>query len=364
MKHLDEYRDRELAAPLVAELRRAVKRPLRVMEVCGSHTMAIFRNGLRSILPAGLELVSGPGCPVCVTSASHLDAFIAIAGRPGVRVAIFGDLFRVPGSHGSLAEAGSKGAKIDIVYSPMDALELAVANPGDLLVFLGVGFETTTPGIAATILAAHHRRVDNFLVFSTQKTMPAAMETLLSDPQLKIDGLLCPGHVSSIIGAAAWQPLADNYRLACVVAGFETADLLKGLTLLARQVANDSIKVENAYPRAVSWEGNPRAQAMVAEIFEPADMDWRGLGRIPLSGLKIREQYAHFDALSRLAITLPEAEEPKGCLCGDILKGISTPRHCPLFAGRCTPATPVGPCMVSSEGTCAAYYKYGQDLES
>jgi hydrogenase expression/formation protein HypD len=269
MKHLDEYRDRELAAPLVTELRRAVSKPLRVMEVCGSHTMAIFRNGLRNILPAGLELVSGPGCPVCVTSASHMDAFIAIAGRPGVRVAIFGDLFRVPGSHGSLAEAGSKGAKIDIVYSPMDALELAVANPGELMVFLGVGFETTTPGIAATILAAHHRQVDNFLVFLHPKDMPAAMETLLSDPQLKIDGLLCPGHVSSIIGATAWQPLADNYRLACVVAGFETADLLKGLTLLARQVASGNIKVENAYPRAVSWEGNPRAQAMVRRSLNP-----------------------------------------------------------------------------------------------
>jgi hydrogenase expression/formation protein HypD len=362
MKHLDEYRDSSLAMALVKELKNAVTRPLRVMEICGSHTMAIFRNGLRSVLPEGMELVSGPGCPVCVTSASHMDAFIAMADRPGVRVAIFGDLFRVPGSHTSLAKASSRGAQVDIVYSPMDALELAILNPQQLVVFLGVGFETTTPGIAATILAARTRNVENFVVFSTQKTMPAPMEALLSDPNLKIDGLLCPGHVSSIIGAGAWEPMARKYHLACVVGGFETADLLKSLILLARQVGNNDIKVENAYPRAVSWEGNLRAQKMVEEIFEPADMDWRGLGRIPLSGLKIRDQYAAFDAEKRLNITLPTSEEPKGCMCGNILKGMNTPKECPLFDTRCSPANPIGPCMVSSEGTCAAYHKYGRDV--
>ncbi|MCP4341962.1 MAG: hydrogenase formation protein HypD [Desulfobulbaceae bacterium] len=362
MKHFDEYRDSSLVKPLVEELKSAVTKPLRVMEVCGSHTMAIFRNGLRSILPDGMELVSGPGCPVCVTSASHMDAFIAMADLPGVRVTIFGDLFRVPGTHTSLAMASSLGAKVDIVYSPMDALELAIQNPGELVVFLGVGFETTTPGIAATILAAHTRKIKNFVVFSTQKTMPAPLEALLSDPNLKIDGLLCPGHVSSIIGAKAWEPMANKYHLACVVGGFEPADLLKSLILLAHQVGNDDIKVENAYSRAVAWEGNLRARKMVEEIFEPTDMDWRGLGRIPLSGLKIREKYADFDAEVRLNITLPKAEEPKGCMCGDILKGMNTPRECPLFDTRCTPANPIGPCMVSSEGTCAAYHKYGRDV--
>jgi hydrogenase expression/formation protein HypD len=361
MKHLDEYRDSTLAKPLVEELRRAVTKPLRVMEVCGSHTMAIFRNGIRSILPPGLELVSGPGCPVCVTSASHMDAFIAMADRPGVRVAIFGDLFRVPGSKGSLAEASSRGAKIEIVYSPMDALDLATTNPQELVVFLGVGFETTTPGIAATILAAKTRKIKNFVVFSTQKTMPAPMRALLGDPALRIDGLLCPGHVSSIIGASAWEPLAKDYRLACVVGGFETADLLKSLILLARQVADNDIKVENVYPRAVAWEANLRAARMVAEIFEPCDMDWRGLGRIPGSGLKIREAYQEFDAEKRLEVELPTSCEPKACLCGNILKGMNTPPECPLFDSRCTPATPIGPCMVSSEGTCAAYHKYGRD---
>jgi len=361
MKYLDEFREKGLAMPLVAELRRSVTRPLRVMEICGSHTMAIFRNGLRSILPEGFTLLSGPGCPVCVTSASHMDAFISMAERPGVRVAIFGDLFRVPGSNGSLANASSRGAKVDIVYSPMDALELAVRNPDDLIVFLGVGFETTTPGIAATILAAKNRNIKNFTVFSTQKTMPPPLIALLNDPGLKIDGLLCPGHVSSIIGAGAYQPLADKYHLACVVAGFETTDLLNGLILLARQVGEGVAKVENTYQRVVNWEGNLRAARMVDEIFEPTDMEWRGLGNIAGSGLAIRPQYADFDAVARLDIVLPRATEAKGCRCGEILKGMSIPTQCPLFNTRCTPQNPIGPCMVSSEGTCAAYYKYGID---
>jgi hydrogenase expression/formation protein HypD len=360
MKYVDEYRDSRVARMLVAELKKSVTKPLRVMEVCGSHTMAIFRNGLRSILPEGFELISGPGCPVCVTSAPHMDAFISMADLPGVRVAIFGDLFRVPGSNGSLAHASSRGAKVDIVYSPMDALELAIRHPEDLIVFLGVGFETTTPGIAATILSAKVREVTNFTVFSTQKVMPPPLIALLDDPGLKIDGLLCPGHVSSIIGAGAYQPLVEKYGLACVVAGFETTDLLNGLILLARQVGSGKVAVENTYPRAVTWEGNPRAMKMVAEIFEPADMEWRGLGVIPMSGLAIREKYQDYDAQKRLNITIPQAAEAKGCRCGEILKGMSTPPQCPLFDGRCTPSNPIGPCMVSSEGTCAAYHKYGR----
>lgn len=361
MKYVDEYRDGKLAKPLVEELKRSVTRPLRVMEVCGSHTMAIFRNGIRSILPEGLELISGPGCPVCVTSAPHMDAFISMADKPGVRVAIFGDLFRVPGSNGSLANASSRGAKVDIVYSPMDALELAINNPDDLVVFLGVGFETTTPTIAATIMSAKVRGITNFTVYSTHKVIPPPLEALLSDPELKIDGLLCPGHVSAIIGAGSYQKLVDDYNLACVVAGFETADLLNGLILLARQIGSGNIAVENTYQRAVSWEGNARAQQMVNEIFKPVDMAWRGLGVIPGSGLAIREDYSDFDAEKRLDIILPEVEEAKGCRCGEILKGISTPIECPLFDTRCTPANPIGPCMVSSEGTCAAYHKYGRE---
>ena len=362
MKYFDEYRDGSIARALVADLQKAVTRPMRIMEVCGSHTMAIFRNGIRSILPDGLELISGPGCPVCVTSASHMDAFIAMADRPGVRVAIFGDLFRVPGSNGSLANASSRGAKVDIVYSPMDALDLARKHPNDLIVFLGVGFETTTPTIAATILAAKNQNIGNFVVFSTQKTVPAPLTALLEDPDLRLNGLLCPGHVSAIIGAGAYVPFAEKYKIACVIAGFETTDLLSSLILLARQIGAGEARVENTYGRVVAWEGNMRALRMVEEMFEPCDMEWRGLGRIPGSGLKIREKYRDFDAEVRLDITLAPAIEPKGCMCGNILKGINTPRECPLFATRCTPASPVGPCMVSSEGTCAAFHKYGMDM--
>lgn len=360
MKYLDEFRDRALAEPLLKELRNSVTKPFRVMEVCGTHTMSIFRSGLRTLLPEGIELISGPGCPVCVTSASHIDAIVAMAERENTRIALFGDLFRVPGSNGlSLANASSAGAKIDIVYSPMDSLALARKYPEEMIVFLGVGFETTTPGIAATIMAARNQTIDNFTVFSTHKVMPPPLLALLDDPELQIDGLLCPGHVSSIIGAKAYLPLADKYGLACVVAGFEPADILQGLILLARQIGAGEARVENAYTRAVRWEGNSRAQWMVSEIFEPVAMEWRGLGVIPESGLAIREEYGHFDAEKRLDITLTPAEEPKGCRCGEILKGKELPSKCPLFGNRCTPGSPIGPCMVSSEGTCAAFYKYG-----
>lgn len=363
MKYLDEFRESCLAKPLLEELHRFVKKekPFRVMEVCGTHTMSIFRNGLRSLLPEGLELVSGPGCPVCVTSASHIDAIMAMAEIPNVRIALFGDLFRVPGSSNrSLAHASSQGAKVDVVYSAMDCLQLANQHPEDLVIFLGVGFETTTPGIAATIMAANNNNIDNFVVFSTHKVMPPPLLALLDDPELQIDGLLCPGHVSTIIGADAYQPLVDNYGLACVVAGFETADILQALLLLAKQIDKGTPCVENAYTRVVSNAGNSRAQKMVEEVFQPVDMEWRGLGMIPRSGLAIRDKYAHYDAEKRLNITLQPVEEPRGCHCGEILKGKEIPTQCPLYGTRCVPGRPIGPCMVSSEGTCAAFYKYGE----
>ena len=360
MKYVDEYRDQSLAEPLLEELRNSVSRPFRVMEVCGTHTMSIFRSGLRSLLPDGIELISGPGCPVCVTSASHIDAILALAERDNCRIALFGDLFRVPGSSGlSLANASAQGAKVDIVYSPMDSLDLARKHPDQEVIFLGVGFETTTPGVAATILAAHNSGIDNFSVYSTHKVMPPPLLALLNDPDLAIDGLLCPGHVSTIIGAGAYQPLVDQYGLACVVGGFEPADILQALILLARQIGAGEAKVENVYTRAVDWQGNARARQMVEKIFQPVDMEWRGLGEIPDSGLAIREEFGHFDAARRLAVTLVPAEEPKGCRCGEILKGKQQPPQCPLFGKGCTPGNPIGPCMVSSEGTCAAFYKYG-----
>jgi hydrogenase expression/formation protein HypD len=360
MKYVDEFRDPELTTHLLAELKAAVTRPFTVMEVCGTHTMAIFRSGLRALLPPEITLISGPGCPVCVTSAAHIDAFLQMAGLPRTRLAVFGDLFRVPGSSGAtLAHARAQGAAIEVVYSAMDALELAHVHPAETVIFPGIGFETTTPGIAATILAASRQKIANFAVFSTHKTMIPPLMALLDDKTLGLDGLLCPGHVSTIIGAAAYRPLAQQYHLSCVVSGFEPADILQALIFMARQIGQGRAEVENGYTRAVTWDGNDRARAMVDAIFEPVDMEWRGLGMIAGSGLAIRKEYADFDAQARFSITVPASTEPPGCLCGQILKGKIAPPACPLFGRRCTPASPVGPCMVSSEGTCSAWFTYG-----
>lgn len=359
MKYVSEFRDRELILPLQEELRRLGDIPVRIMEVCGTHTMAIFKHGLRAVLPESIQLISGPGCPVCVTDSSHIDGFVEVAGRPEVRVAIFGDLFRVPGSRGSLARAQAEGARVDVVYSPIDALEIARKDPETMVVFLAVGFETTIPLVAATVLEAKRQKIDNFTIFSAHKIMPPALTALLSDPELEIDGLLCPGHVSTIIGAAAYEPLARDYHLACVVAGFEPLDVLKALIMIVKQAKEKRAEVENGYGRAVSWQGNERARKMMHEVFTPVDAGWRGMGVIGGSGMALREEFARFDAEKRLGITLAQAREPRGCLCGAILKGQKIPTDCPLFGRRCTPLEPVGPCMVSSEGTCAAYYRYG-----
>lgn len=360
MKYLSEFRDKNLIAPLIEEIRRLSTAPLRIMEVCGTHTMAIFRHGLRAVLPRHIELISGPGCPVCVTSAAHIDAFLHVATEQGVRVALFGDLFRVPGSGGdSLSQVQSSGAGVEVVYSPMDALALAQRHPDEMVVFLSVGFETTIPLVAATIVEAQRKEVDNFSVFSAHKIMPPALTALLADPDLGLNGLLCPGHVSTIIGAAAYEPFARNFGISCIVAGFEPVDVLQAILMITRQVNEGRAEVENGYGRAVHWQGNIRARQLMHQVFEPVDCQWRGLGIIKQSGMAIRREFAHFDAEKRFAITLRETPEPQGCLCGDILKGKKRPVNCPLFKGRCTPINPVGPCMVSSEGTCAAFYKYG-----
>ena len=363
MKCADEFRSREITAPLVAEIHREAFRPVRIMEVCGTHTMAIFRHGIRSLLPDTVELLSGPGCPVCVTPAGHIDAFVAAARRPEVTVATFGDLIRVPGSDGSLADARAAGARVEIVYSPMDALTLAAREPERTVVFPAVGFETTAPTIAATILQAKHQGLDNFLVVPANKTMPRALEALLDDPELQVDGLLCPGHVSAIIGAEAYRPLAERYHLACAVAGFEPADILAGLLSLIRQVNAARATVDNCYSRVVTAEGNLRAQQLMATVFAPVDSEWRGLGTIPASGLALGEGYRRFDAMEVLDLPLSTARDPHGCRCGEILKGRLLPPDCPLYGGACTPLHPVGPCMVSGEGTCAAYHRYS-DLKT
>lgn len=358
MKCADEFRSREITAPLVEEIANSLERPVRIMEVCGTHTMSIFRHGIRSLLPEGITLLSGPGCPVCVTPATHIDAFLAAADLPQVTIATFGDLIRVPGAERSLAGARASGARVEIVYSPMDALTLAQQEPERTVLFPAIGFETTAPTIAATILAAERLGLANFLIIAAGKTMPQALEALMADPELQVDGLLCPGHVSAIIGSEAYRPLADRYRLACAVAGFEPADILSGLLSLIRQINAGRPGVDNCYTRVVTDAGNIRAQHLINEVFAPADSEWRGLGTIPGSGLVLREQYRRFDGMEQLDIPVQPVRELKGCRCGEILKGRMLPPDCPLYGTACTPLQPVGPCMVSNEGTCAAYFRY------
>jgi len=358
MKCADEFRSRDITGPLIDELQASISRPVRIMEVCGTHTMSIFKYGIRSLLPDGITLLSGPGCPVCVTPASHIDAFINAAELPDVLVATFGDLIRVPGSHQSLAEVRSKGARVEIVYSPMDGLKMAMEHPDKSVLFPAIGFETTAPTIAATVLQAEKLELSNFYIISAGKTMPEPLNLLMSDPELKVDGLLCPGHVSAIIGAQAYQPLVDNYGLSCAVAGFEPADILAGILSIIRQQNTRQPKVANCYTRAVTEAGNERAQQLIDQVFEAEDSEWRGLGTIPGSGLKLRPRYEKFDGMKAFALTTKPAPEPKGCKCGEILKGLTLPPDCPLYGTRCTPLHPVGPCMVSSEGTCAAYHRY------
>ncbi len=361
MKFQDEYRDRELvqglAAAIVQEARQ-LPEPVRFMEVCGTHTMAIARFGLKSLLPPQIRLVSGPGCPVCVTPVSYLDHAIALALLPDVVVATFGDLMRVPGSCSSLMIERARGADVRVVYSALDAVKLAVELPQKRVVFLGVGFETTTPTIAAAIASARQQQLSNFFVLTSHKTMPEAMRLLSTDPQLQIRGYLCPAHVSTVTGSEAYRPLAEEFGIPCVVTGFEPADVLQGVLMLLRQCCSGRAVVENQYARAVSRQGNPRAQALVTGLFKCCDTTWRGLGMIPGSGLALRDEYACFDAARMVPVELPEAAEPAGCCCGEVLTGRMSPRECPLFGAACTPETPVGACMVSSEGSCAADWRY------
>ena len=362
MKYQTEFRDPQLAKGLLKVIAATVcdyPKTITLMEVCGTHTMAIYQHGIRALLPEKIRLISGPGCPVCVTPVTYVDHAVALARRPETIIATFGDMVRVPGSSSSLLHEQARGATIKIVYSPLDAVTLAEKNPGADVVFLGVGFETTTPTIAGAILTAARKNLDNFYVLCSHKTMPGPMAALAGDPELQVDGYLCPAHVSAIIGANAYQPLVDAYRVPCVVTGFEPLDVLQGVLMLARQVVNGEARVENQYSRVVKAEGNHKAQELLKQVFEPCDADWRGIGDIPDSGLQLRSDYARFDAAQQLPVDIEPVIEHQGCLCGEILKGKVRPNDCPLFRTTCTPEDPVGACMVSSEGTCAAEYKYG-----
>ena len=358
IKHLHEYRDPELSRKIIQQIKKTSQKNIRLMEVCGTHTTSIFRNGIRSLLPETISLLSGPGCPVCVTAQNEIDAFIELARLDDVIIATFGDLIRVPGADSSLQNEQAKGRDVRVVYSTFDAIEIAKKNPDKNVVFLGVGFETTAPTIAASILAAHNLNLNNYFVISAHKLLPPALFTLAENPKTNIDGFILPGHVSVIIGVKAYIPFYEQYNVPCVIAGFEPIDILQAILMLAKQIEDNASRLENGYKRAVTFEGNPKARSTMNAVFETAGAAWRGLGVIPLSGLKIRKEYAAFDAQKVFGIKLAESEDPKGCACGEILLGLKIPPQCPLYKKKCTPIQPIGPCMVSSEGTCAAYHRY------
>ncbi|MFC1556734.1 hydrogenase formation protein HypD [candidate division KSB1 bacterium] len=331
-----------------------------LMEVCGTHTMAIHRSGIPDLLPENLKLLSGPGCPVCVTPASYLDSSVAMAKEHGVTLMTFGDLLRVPGSDTTLAELRSEGYPVEIVYGPQNALEYAVGNPSEEVVFLAVGFETTIPTVAAIVRQAKEQNVQNFSVFCSHKFVVPALKLLADDPELSIEGFILPGHVSIVLGCEPYRFMAENYGRACVVTGFEPADIIQGILMLLDQIKQHEYKIEIQYKRAVRFKGNLRARQMIDTVFSQADAEWRGFGFIPESGAQLREEYRTFDAATRFPVDVASSPEPEGCICGEILKGYSSPDNCILFGSACVPGHPVGPCMVSSEGTCAAHFQFSR----
>lgn len=358
-EELVAFKDPALARGLVESIQKlAPAEEATLMEVCGTHTVAIARNGIRSLMPDTIRLSSGPGCPVCVTSNHDIDKVIALARIPGIIITTFGDMTRVPGSTSSLLAEQARGADVRIVYSPLDAIQIAKESPEREVVFVGVGFETTTPLIARAIMRAQEAGVENFSVYAAHKNMPGALEAIVNDPELKLDALILPGHVSTIIGTAPYEFLAERYGIPGVITGFEPNDVLQGIAMLARQLHEGRAEIEIAYARGVQPEGNPVALAAIDEVFETCPAVWRGIGEIEGSGYRIRDEYAPFDAMRRFAPEVEPTEEHAGCRCGDVLRGIMRPDECPLFRTVCTPENPVGPCMVSSEGSCAAYYRY------
>lgn len=361
MKYIDEFRDPALARKLLARIEARATRPVRLMEFCGGHTHAILRYGLRSLLPPTVDLRSGPGCPVCVTSNADLDRAIALAAVPGLILTTFGDMVRVPGSRASLQETKAAGADVRMVYSTLDALQIARDNPARPVVFLGVGFETTAPTVAAALLQAEQEGLENFSVLSLHKLTPPATRAILDSGELALDGIIGPGHVTVIIGADAWRFLPAEYSVPVAVAGFEPLDILRAIADLVDMVEGGHPAVRNAYARSVTAGGNPAALGVMNRIFEVDDADWRGLGIVPASGLSLRSEFARFDAARLFDVDPGPTREHRGCRCGDVLRGTVIPPDCPLFGKVCTPARPIGPCMVSAEGACAAYYQFAQE---
>jgi len=357
MKYIEEYRDKGLILKLSDHIKKSVTRNYDFMEVCGGHTSAIHRFGIPSLLPPEISLISGPGCPVCVTATDFIDKAIAYSQRENVTIVTFGDLIRVPGSSSSLEKEKTKGADIRIVFSGLEALNIAKSEPDKTVIFLGIGFETTAPGTAVTVRTAREEGLENFLLLSAHKVMPPVMDAIVKDG-IKIDGFICPGHVATITGSHIFNFLPEKYKLGCVIAGFEPTDLLQSVLMLVRQINTKSPDVEIQYSRAVTPDGNLIAQNQLSEVFEPCNANWRGFGNISASGLRLRKEYAAFDAEKRIPVIIQKHRGNPSCICGDILRGLKKPDDCSLFRKACTPENPVGACMVSSEGACNSYFKY------
>lgn len=368
MKYLDEFRDPQKAKALLhqiehltAALPATPDNPIKIMEICGGHTHSIFKYGLESLLPPAIELVHGPGCPVCIMPKGRLDDAIALAEQPNVIFTTFGDAMRVPGSKHSLLQAKAKGADVRMVYSPLDALQIARTNPDREVVFFAIGFETTIPSTALTVLQAETEQIRNFSLFCNHVRVVPALEALLSNPDLQLHGFVGPGHVSTVIGTDPYRVIAEEYHKPLVVSGFEPIDLLQSIWMVLKQIATGRCEVENQYTRLVQPQGNAVALQAIDRVFEPGEQfEWRGLGDIPHSGYKMSPAYASFDAEAKFALPHQQVADHKACQCGEILKGVLKPWQCKVFGTACTPEHPIGACMVSSEGACAAYYKYGQ----
>jgi hydrogenase expression/formation protein HypD len=361
MKFIDEYRQADLASRLADQIARLTDQPLKLMEVCGGHTHTIFKYGIEDLLPPNIEMIHGPGCPVCVIPLGRVDDSISIALQPGVIFTTFGDMMRVPGSNTSLLDAKALGANVRMVYSPLDALKIAKNNPTRHVVFLALGFETTAPSTAMTILQAAKDGVENFSVFCNHIMIVPSLKAMLDSPDLKLDGFVGPGHVSTVIGTRCYEFVPKEYGKPIVVSGFEPLDILQSVYLIVKQVVEGRAEVENQYSRVVLRDGNQKALEVIFDVFEPRDyFEWRGLGSIARSGMKLSAKYAAFDAELKFAVPGLRIADPKACQCGEILKGVKKPWECKVFGTACTPETPIGSCMVSSEGACAAYYNFGR----
>ena len=363
MKYLSEYRDADIVAQYIDEIHRTATRPWTIMEVCGGQTHSLVKNGLLQLLPDHVRMVHGPGCPVCVTPLHQIDKAVYLAEAKGVILCSYGDMLRVPGAKRSLLEAKAGGADVRILYSPLEAVTIARENPGKEVVFFAVGFETTAPANALSLLHAHRAGITNYSILTSHVLVPPAMEAVINDPDSNIQGFLAAGHVCAIMGIREYYPLAERYRIPIVVTGFEPVDLVQGILMVVRQLERGACQVENQYSRIVLQEGNLEAQKVIAQVFEVSDREWRGIGNIPMSGYEVRPEFSAYDANKKFSVNIEKVPESAECIAGLVLKGIKKPRECPQFGKKCKPQSPLGAPMVSSEGACAAYYHFSQAME-